>query len=362
MTNNNPLKVETTVTRLRLPEKFHHISPFSTVLLLTHALAFFLIPAVLAFALVDTPMTTPLSIALAIVLGVIGGHGMHLLTFIGHEGIHTNLYRNKYVSIILAVMFTSVVPFFLIVGFGMTHWKHHRFTNQDIDPDAQIYSRYKGFFSRIFLARSRGVRTYTKNAVRMALGLPWPENTKLPFTLKEMCWISRFNIALNLGFVAIYVLIWQRSVWLGFTVMLIPYITLYLFSTLRAYIEHTGTGKERYRNSRSITSPIYTALFFGSNFHLEHHQYPAVPCYRLPELHRYLVKQGVLNGAGVHVESSFFGALRYTTARFLYPSYELQSTADDFIEEIADGRLDRDAVLPVVNQQTTDTVSTRGIT
>jgi beta-carotene hydroxylase len=338
-------KSDAAFSRLRLPEKFHRISPFATALYLAHALAFFLAPAMVGFAIVDLPMSTPVRVGSAIVLGLIGGHGMHLLTFVGHEGMHTNLHRNKYISAALAVLFSSLVPFFFIVGFSMTHWKHHRFTDQNIDPDAQVYSQYRNFVSRFFLARSGTVRIYTKNAVRMALGLPWPENTKLPFSQREMRWITRINIALGLCAVTVYAFIWHRSLWLGFTVMLIPYFGLYVFSAMRAYIEHTGTAPGRYRDSRSYTSPIHTALFFGSNFHLEHHLYPAVPCYRLPAVHGYLASRGLLEATGAQVERSFFGVLRYATGRFPYPHVERQPAADDFLERIADGRFDREADL-----------------
>ncbi|MBR8128813.1 fatty acid desaturase family protein [Burkholderia ambifaria] len=343
MTIEATLDSDLALSRLKLPRHFHRISSVATILYLAHALAFFLIPAAVAFAVVDIPASTPTRIAMAIVLGVIGGHGMHLLTFVGHEGMHTNLHRNKYVSAALALICSSLVPGFLIVGFSMTHWKHHRFTGQDIDPDVQIYSQYRTFWSRFFLARSTGVRIYLKNAMRMAAGLPWPENTRLPFSQREMRWISRLNVALNLCAVTTYGFIWHRSVWLGFTVMLIPYIGVYVFSTIRAYIEHTDTVPGRYRDSRSYTSPIYTALFFGSNYHLEHHQYPAVPCYRLPALHAYLASHGLFEGTGAQVEPSFLGALRYTTGRFQYPCVNLQSATDEFLERMADGRLDRDA-------------------
>ncbi|MEX3960432.1 fatty acid desaturase [Trinickia sp. EG282A] len=343
MTIEATLETHVAFSRLKLPRQFHRIGSIATVLYLAHALAFFLIPAMVAFAIVDLPASTPARIGMAVVLGVIGGHGMHLLTFVGHEGMHTNLHRNKYVSAALALLFSSLVPGFLIVGFSMTHWKHHRFTGQDIDPDVQIYSQYRNFLSRFFLARSKGVRIYTQNAVRMALGLPWPENTRLPFTQREMRWISRINIALNLCAVTGYGFIWYRSLWLGFTVMLIPYVGVYVFSTLRAYIEHTDTVPGRYRDARSYTSPIYTALFFGSNYHLEHHQYPAVPCYRLPALHAYLASQGRFGAAGAPVEPSFFGALRYTTGRYQYPCINLQSATDEFLERMADGCLDREA-------------------
>lgn len=341
MTIEATLKADDSFKRLRIPERFHRINRFTTALYLGHALLFFLGPAIVAFALVDVPASTPIRIILAIILGLIGGHGMHLLTFIGHEGMHTNLHRNKYISAALAILFSSPVPFFFIVGFAMTHWKHHRFTDQSADPDAQIYSQYKTFWSRFFFARSGSVRVYLKNTLRMALGLPWPEDTKLPFTEREMRWITRANVVLGLGAVAGYAFIWYRSLWLGFTVMLIPYFGLYVMSAMRAFIEHTGTISGRYRDSRSYTSPLYTALFFGSNFHLEHHLYPAVPCYKLPALHKYLASQGVLQVTGAHIEPSFLGALRYTTARFQYPFFDLPSASDDFLERIAAGRLGR---------------------
>ncbi|SAL35538.1 fatty acid desaturase [Caballeronia peredens] len=343
MTVEAILETDIALSRLELPRHFHRVSFVGTILFLTHALAFFLIPAVVAFAIVDIPASLPERIGLAVLLGVFGGHGMHLLTFVGHEGMHTNLHRNKYLSAALALGCSSLVPGFLIVGFSMTHWKHHRFTDQKIDPDVQIYSQHRTFLSRVLFARFRGVRIYTQNAVRMALGLPWPENTRLPFTQREMCWISRINIVLSLCAVTTYGFIWYRSLWLGVTVMAIPYVGVYVFSTLRAYIEHTDTVPGRYRDSRSYTSPIYTVLFFGSNFHLEHHQYPAVPCYRLPELHAYLASLGLLEAAGARVEPSFFGALRYTTGRFQYPCVDLQSAEDEFLEQMADGRLDREA-------------------
>ena len=284
MTIEAPLETGVAFARIRLPEKFHRISPFATALYLAHALAFFLVPGMVASAIADVPASTPVRVGLALALGIIIGHGMHLLTFVGHEGMHTNLHRNKYVSAALALLWSSPVPFFFIVGYSVTHWKHHRFTDQDIDPDDQVYSRHTNFVSRIFLARSQLVRIYMRDVVRLALGLHLPGNTKLPFSLREMRWMARINIVLWLCALTVYVLILRRSLWLGFTVTLVPYFALYVFSSMRAYIEHTGTVPGRYSDSRSYTSPIYTALFFGSNFHLAHHLYPAVPTARAAQV------------------------------------------------------------------------------
>jgi len=37
------------------------------------------------------------------------------------------------------------------------------------------------------------------------------------------------------------------------------------------------------------------------NYHVEHHLYPAVPHYRLKQLHRVLASRGLLDGAEVRV-------------------------------------------------------------
>jgi len=45
------------------------------------------------------------------------------------------------------------------------------------------------------------------------------------------------------------------------------------------------------------------------NYHIEHHFYPSVPFYRLPELHRVLMSKAEFKDS-VHVTRSYFGVLR----------------------------------------------------
>ena len=46
----------------------------------------------------------------------------------------------------------------------------------------------------------------------------------------------------------------------------------------------------------------------GTNFHLEHHLYPRVPCWRLPALHRWLKEQGVYEGRQVFIEPAYIAS------------------------------------------------------
>ena len=57
-------------------------------------------------------------------------------------------------------------------------------------------------------------------------------------------------------------------------------------------------------DSRSRPSALFTVLNFGNNFHLAHHLYPSVPCYRLGKVHRLLESQGYLARAGSPVDRS----------------------------------------------------------
>jgi fatty acid desaturase len=45
------------------------------------------------------------------------------------------------------------------------------------------------------------------------------------------------------------------------------------------------------------------------NFHIEHHFYPSVPFYRLPQLHRTLMSKAEFKDS-VHVTRSYLGVLR----------------------------------------------------
>jgi fatty acid desaturase len=84
----------------------------------------------------------------------------------------------------------------------------------------------------------------------------------------------------------------------GIVTILLPLTTMYFISALQPYLEHTGTEVGIGRDAKSRTSLLYTFLYFGNNYHLEHHLYPGVPCYRLPAVHRWLKEKGFYDHAG----------------------------------------------------------------
>jgi fatty acid desaturase len=268
-------------------------------------------------AAIDAPLA--LRIAGVLLLLLASAHGAHLMGFVGHEGIHLTLHRNKYVSAILGTLVSSMTSFSAI-GYGISHWNHHRFTNQESDPDAHIYPRFKSFWRRLLLARSVANRTHVRNMVMMALGRPLALGYKLPFGPRA----SRALAALNLAFLALWLCLYaaiavHHPLRIVFGVVL-PLLIVIPLSGLRGYIEHGGTGIGIFRDTRSYVSPVYTWLLFGNNFHLEHHLYPGVPCYRLPAVHRFLKEGGYFARCASHIDTTIRGPLAHTTGATQYPT------------------------------------------
>jgi beta-carotene hydroxylase len=259
---------------------------------------------------------------------VASAHGVHLLEWVGHEGIHLLLHRNPYVSIAVGTFFAAMTAF-SAVGQGIAHWTHHRFTNQSSDPDAQIYSRFRLFFSRLLFARVAASRAHMTNTVKLALGKPIGLGYTLPFGARAQRGLAWMNIGFLIAWLGTYaaVAVFHPQVIL-FAIVLPVAIGLQL-SGLRGYVEHAGTGLGTFRDTRTCTSRTYTWLLFGNNYHLEHHLYPSVPCYRLGIVHRILEADGFFARCDSPIETSILGALVHTTSVSQYPTPAFGDLSDD---------------------------------
>ena len=160
------------------------------------------------------------------------------------------------------------------------------------DPDCKLFARYQSFWRRLLFARLASNRVNLANTVRMALGKPLGYAYNLPFPPGAIRMLAGFNIACSLcGFR--YTL--AIACFDPLTGLVCHRHTLTswgsLYTGLRPYVEHAGTGAGPFRDARTRTSPFFSILYFFNNYHLEHHLYPWVPCYRLPAVHRYLERR-----------------------------------------------------------------------
>ena len=116
--------------------------------------------------------------------------------------------------------------------------------------------------------------------------------------------VSRGFLAARYGFYAAVVAMFA---WFGALHLLAMYWFVPLFTWLivifrvRSIAEHSAIeGRANaYAQTRSTRASVLDHIFVAPknvNYHIEHHFYPSVPFYRLPELHRVLMSKARLQG------------------------------------------------------------------
>jgi beta-carotene hydroxylase len=251
---------------------------------------------------------------------VLGGYGMLLLGFMGHDGTHFNLHENRLVSSLMGIGLTAPVFPYLVMGFTISHWNHHKYTNSDLDPDAVLFSRFNSLWTRALVARPFTFWEYGSNTVRLALGRPLPFAYQFPLPKGQVQLLAAVNLLASAAFGAFYAYVCLRSrdaaLALG---------ALYLFGTvvsgLSPYVEHTGTLLGRGHDTRSARGWWWDVLTLGNNYHLEHHLYPTLPFYNLKAAHRYLVAQGYYTPEKF-VSNGVVDTYRYALGKYPYPNVQ----------------------------------------
>jgi len=305
--------------RPAIPREYYEPTLEQGIVFFLFAIGFILVPGCVGILIAKSGLALWLKAMLCFPCVVLASHGFHLVGWFAHEGIHLSLAKNKYVSIVTGIL-VSGISLFPAMGYGITHWNHHRFTNQESDPDTKIYPKHRTFWSRFFLARLTANRGYFKHTLAMILGRPFDKGYRLPFTDGEQRVFATLTLA-NIGvWVGIYAAITYIDPVAGLLGVILPLMVSIPATGLRIYLEHNGTGAGVFRDTRSYVAPLYTFLMFGNNMHLEHHLYPKVPCYHLAKVHRLLSEQGCYKRWGAHVSTGILDPLRFVGSSYQYPS------------------------------------------
>lgn len=295
-----------TPRRPPIPKGWYQPSPLGTAALLLYALALYFVPAALGRIVVGLLEPSILQVVCLIPCIVVAGYGLQLMGFVGHEGLHLSLHRQKMVSVVLGLVYASAIPTYIEMGFAAHHWNHHRFTNQASDPDVQPVRHLHTWWQRLLFARAIYNFLYFRTALRLALGESWPFSYSLPFqssTTRKLCWL---NFALEFLWLIIYATVTLYDPLTGIVSIALPMVAVWLINACQIFIDHAGTTDGPFRNAWSRTSPFMTLVYFGANYHLEHHLYPGVPCYRLPKVHALLRDSGLYSQLSAPIEPSFW--------------------------------------------------------
>ncbi|WP_258196955.1 fatty acid desaturase family protein [Pseudomonas entomophila] len=246
----------------------------------------------------------------------VAGYGLFLLAILGHEGFHFNLSRNALRSCYLGVWVSSSLPGFCVTGYFVDHWQHHRHSNSDQDPDYRLFSRYRTLVSRITLSRLVATLRYLLATGKLAFG-PLATPSPLPMQALEVRRLARCNLIGQVSWLSVYGLATFQFDGL-LTGVAVALTVAFLVSAMNAYQEHAFSSDHDAPPARSRTSRLSTWLHAGANYHLEHHLYPSVPCWRLPRVHRQLIEQGWYADKQHLLEPGFLRAFRYASGRHPY--------------------------------------------
>jgi len=307
--------------RPQLPRELQQKSGLGAALFVGFATALWLIPAAFAFWLAtDAPWPAWARVVAWLPTCLIAGQGLHLLGWVGHEGFHFNLHDNKRVSAVIGTLFSSMIIGFMQIGASISHKTHHARTNQPGDPDIEIFRQFRTFTSRLLLGRVTCNRIYLRNTARMLAGREFPEYwARPPFRWPTMRRFALLNVVASLTFLALYLRIAWAHPFGALAAIGATHLTAVLYTGLRSYVEHAGTKPGEFVDSRTRTAPFFAVWYYFNNYHLEHHLYPSIPCYRLPAVHTWLRANGYFDRADVPIEPTVVGAYAYTLGNHQYP-------------------------------------------
>jgi fatty acid desaturase len=292
------------------------------------ALTFGIIALAVAFGVAVWP--SPWLILSVLVVGV----QQHALFILAHESAHYRLFRSRWLNDAVGrgIGMASGIS---MCTYRVIHRLHHNNLYTDEDPDTAIHGGYP-----------RGVAYLWKKLAEDLIGLnAWKtfayffgapainrETNRAARPLDDTSLALRASARRDRWAVLAAQIVAPMAAfllggWQGlaqyFVLWVLPLLTvLQPILRLRAIAEHGAvtdlssplTAARCNRTDGSLGNVVARALFFPHhvNYHLEHHLYPAVPHYNLPELHRLLEAKGVLAGAEVR---DFVDTMRLVFAR-----------------------------------------------
>jgi fatty acid desaturase len=278
-------------------QDLRRVSGLRSAMLVLHAWAT-IAGAMLLYALWPSVFTLILAIAL------VGARQLGLAVLV-HEGVHWRLFEHATVNNRTALWLCANPIWAELPAYRRRHHLHHRHTLEEDDPDLALSSPFpvpRAVLWRRVLGDLGGI-----TACSRVLGWPvWREGfaavwrrLRGPLAANAVL----LGVLVVLGHWQLYLLLW-----------VLPLATWYqLVSRVRDTAEHAmvSNAADPLRNTRTITAGLLERAFLAPywvSYHLEHHLFVFMPCWRLREVHALLLAKGY--GARMETASGYVEVLR----------------------------------------------------
>jgi fatty acid desaturase len=232
----------------------------------------------------------PLIYVLAVV--IIGGR-MHGFAVLIHDFAHYRfLNGRKQLSDWICDLFLAFPVLTTVGSYRDNHLAHHRYTNSEGDPDWTFkLGKRKFTFPKHWQEGVLDLLSYLVivGSIIDIFGIVHRlRNAPKPPRSYRLIRLGYYVIA-----AAMFTLL---GIWTDVLLYwIVPFLTtFFLFMHIRSVAEHFGSMdySDELGGTRTVLPHFWERGFFAPhnvNFHLEHHLYPSVPFYNLPQLHRALM-------------------------------------------------------------------------
>jgi fatty acid desaturase len=226
------------------------------------------------------------------------GARQHALAVIGHDATHYRLLPHRVANDWVGNVLCLWPVFISVEGFRKFHVPHHQHTNVEGDGNRELWHTHD---AGELIAEWQ----YPKSAPRLCVVL-----LKRGLVVTGLWWMTRgilssivvrepagVIVARYAYFAGVASLLTITNTWTLFLLYwLLPYCTWHTaIQYARLICEHSAVRSDdpAYRVTRTTIPTRLESLFVlprNIGYHIEHHMYPSVPFYRLPELHARLLQ------------------------------------------------------------------------
>jgi fatty acid desaturase len=247
-------------------------------------------------------------------MAVIGSR-LQALGILAHDATHYLLYTNRTVNDLVSDLCCGFPANISTTLYRHTHFRHHRFTNTEQDPDWALQqcdpdwrwpkTRREAAVLFFRCAFALNVRSAYKAAAMWSPGVHLLDPLSPAYPL-------RCRVLYLLSSAAIWVVVIKAGILVPAVVLwVVPALTmLNVTNRMRATGEHIVTPNTHELNSSRTVIPGPLERFFiaplNVNYHLEHHLFPSVPSRNLGRLHRLLIRDPQFR-ARAHITHTYFG-------------------------------------------------------
>jgi fatty acid desaturase len=228
------------------------------------------------------------------------GSRQHALLILGHDASHYRTLNVRWQNDLFSNLFMMWPTFASVEGFRKFHGTHHQYTNLSNDGNRHIWYTHDAAGELApdwqFPKTRLGLALVLLRRAAFLTGLFWIVRGLIGSTLiPSPGWMRAGRLAFYATAAAALTYFGAWSAFLLYWI--VPFCTWHIAAQyIRLICEHSAVESEEkeYAITRTTIPTWLESIFIlpcNVGYHLEHHWYPSVPFYRLPELHQALMER-----------------------------------------------------------------------